>query len=221
MSGRKDYLSIGSRIEILKMISKREKSFPSQILDLKNEGSFLISGPIWKNRIVPIHEGEKITLSYVVKDKGRYAFDVLVTDRKYKKIYILEVKKISDIRKYQMRRYYRFNISIPVEKEFIIKKKTGKETITEECRTKDISGNGLRLYSNFKHRVGDIIKCKFKIEDQFMNIKSKIVRIEEIDTFEYKYSLGIDFIDIIEKDRDIIIKFIFKQERILIEKGLI
>lgn len=221
MNKRKDGINIGDRIEIIKITTKSERTYPSQILDIINEGNYLISGPIWQNQIIPMHKGEKIKISYVVKNKGRYAFDALVIRREYKNIYILEIQKISNIKKYQMRRYYRFNISIPVIKEFVLKTKAEDEILIEECKTKDISGSGFRLYSNYKHDVGDIVKCKFKIDDHFMDIKGKIVRTEEIDTFDYKYSLGIDFIDISEKDRDIIIKFIFKQERILIEKGLI
>lgn len=221
MNKRKDGINIGDRIEIIKITTKGERTYPSQILDITNEGNFLISGPIWQNQIIPIHKGEKIKISYVVKNKGRYAFDALVIRREYKNIYILEIQKISNIKKYQMRRYYRFNISIPVIKEFVLKIKAEEEILIEECKTKDISGSGFRLYSNYKHDVGDIVRCKFNIEENPIGIKGKVVRIEKVDTFDYKYSLGIDFIDISEQNRDIIIKFIFKQERILIEKGLI
>lgn len=221
MNKRKDGINIGDRIEIIKITTKSERTYPSQILDIINEGNYLISGPIWQNQIIPIHKGEKIKISYVVKNKGRYAFDALVIRREYKNIYILEIQKISNIKKYQMRRYYRFNISIPVIKEFVLKIKAEEEILIEECKTKDISGSGFRLYSNYKHDVGDIVRCKFNIEENPIGIKGKVVRIEKVDTFDYKYSLGIDFIDISEQNRDIIIKFIFKQERILIEKGLI
>lgn len=221
MNKRKDGINIGDRIEIIKITTKSERTYPSQILDIINEGNYLISGPIWQNQIIPMHKGEKIKISYVVKNKGRYAFDALVIRREYKNIYILEIQKISNIKKYQMRRYYRFNISIPVIKEFVLKIKAEEEILIEECKTKDISGSGFRLYSNYKHDVGDIVRCKFNIEENPIGIKGKVVRIEKVDTFDYKYSLGIDFIDISEQNRDIIIKFIFKKERILIEKGLI
>ena len=42
-----------------------------------------------------------------------------------------------------------------------------------------------------------------------------------MDTFEYKYGMGIQFIDINERDRDAIVKFTFTKERELREKGLI
>ena len=95
------------------------------------------------------------------------------------------------------------------------------EIIIEECRTKDISGNGLKLLSNLEHKVGDKIICQFDINNETIKIESEIVRLENIDTFDFKYVLGIKFIDIEERDRDTIIKFIFEKERLLRGKGLI
>lgn len=221
MSKRKDCIGIGDRIEIVRTSLRGEKSYPSQVLDITPEGNFVISGPIWQNQIIPIHKGEKIKISYIVKDKGRYAFEAIVTRREYENIYNLEVQQKSNIKKYQMRRYYRFETSIPVAKEYMIKSKRHEEVIVEQCKTKDISGSGIKLYSNYKHNIGDIVRCIFEIDGQVINVKGKVLRVEEIDTFDYIYSLGIDFIDISEENRDIIIKFIFREERILIEKGLI
>lgn len=217
MGSRKDILNIGDRIEIVRLTSKGEKAYPSQVLDIFTEETFVISGPIHKNKLVMIHRNEKVKVSYIIENKGRYAFDAIILRREYKGIYKLELKKVSNIRRYQQRRFYRFDISIPIIKEFT----TNDETIIEECRTKDISGSGLKLYSNMNHSVEDIIRCKFKIDNHLINVKGEIVRIEKIDTFDYEYGLGINFIGLNEKDRDKIIKFIFKEERILREKELI
>ena len=141
--------------------------------------------------------------------------------RELKNIYRLEIQKISNIRKYQQRQYYRLEISIPVIKEFVTKKGLEEIISTEDCVTKDISGSGLKLYSNFEHRVGDIIICRFRIGNRLIKIKGRILRIENIDTFDYNYSLGIKFIGLSEDDREQIIKFIFLKERLLREKGLI
>lgn len=217
MESRKDILNIGDRIAIVRLTSKCEKSYPSQVLDISTEGTLVVSGPIYKNKLVMIHRNEKVKVSYIIENKGRYAFDAIILRREYKGIYKLELKRISNIKKYQQRRFYRFNISIPVTKEFATK----KETIIEECRTKNISGNGLKLHSNINHSMGDAIRCKFQIDNHLIDVKGKVVRIEKIDTFDYEYGLGINFIGLNEKDRDKIIKFIFKEERILREKELI
>ena len=217
MESRKDILNIGDRIAIVRLTSKCEKSYPSQVLDISTEGTLVVSGPIYKNKLVMIHRNEKVKVSYIIENKGRYAFDAIILRREYKGIYKLQLKRISNIKRYQQRRFYRFDISIPVTKEFDIK----EEITIEECKTKDISGSGLKLYSNINHSVGDIVKCKFQINNHPIDVKGKVVRVENIDTFDYKYSLGIDFIGLNEKDRDRIIKFIFEKERILREKELI
>ena len=217
MGSKKDTCNIGDRIEIVRLTSEGEKSYPSQVLDISTEGIFVVSGPIYKNKLVMIHRDEKVIVSYVVENKGRYAFNAIVLRREYKDIYKLELQRTSYIKRYQQRRFYRFDISILVIKEFIAK----EDIIIEECKTKDISGNGLKLYSNMNHSVGDIIRCKFKIDNHPIDVKGKVVRIEKIDTFDYKHSLGIDFMGLDEKDRDRIIKFIFRKERLLREKELI
>lgn len=221
MMQKGEVFNVGDRIELSKLDYKEERSYPSQILDITDEKTFIVSGPIYKNELVLIHKNEKIRLSQIVENKGRYAFDAKVLRREYKNIYKLELQKVSNIKKYQQRKYYRLDISIPVIKEFIINKDKEEVILTESCKTKDISGSGLKLYSNFEHNIGDIIKCKFNIEDYPLDIKGKILRIEEIDTFDFKYSLGINFIELKEDNRDRIIKFIFLNERLLREKGLI
>ncbi len=208
---------IGDRIEIIKLTSKSKKSYSSQVLNTTTEETFIISGPIHRQNLVMMHIDEKIKISYTVENRGRYTFDAIILKRSYKDIYQLEIQKISDIKRDQRRRFYRFDISIPVIKESIIK----NEIKIEECRTKDISASGLKIYSNFKHRVGDIIRCKFQIKDHIIDNKCKVVRVGKVDTFDYKYSLGIDFVKLSENDRDSIVKFIFLKERLLREKELI
>ncbi|NMB08987.1 MAG: hypothetical protein GX981_11450 [Tissierellia bacterium] len=221
MTKRKELFNVGDRVEIIREGTKNTQFYPSQILDITGGNTYVVSGPIHKNNTVLLHKGETIGIAYLVKNKGMYIFDAIILKREYLPIYKLEIEKISEIKKYQKREYYRFETSIPVIKEQIIKTEDGEEVITENCRTKDISGGGLKLLSNFKHNIGDNIVCKFHINEQTIKVESKVLRIEDIDTFDYKYALGVNFLDISEKDRDIIIKFIFEEERLLREKGVI
>ena len=221
MTSIRDIFNIGDRIELIRKESEKIKLYPSQILDITGENTYIVSGPIHKNRIVLLHRFEKIGVSYLVENKGRYAFEARILKRDHGKIYKLEIEKISDIKKYQQREFYRFETSIPVTKEMTIKTKDGEDTVSELCRTKDISGSGVKLLSNLKHSIGDKVKCKFNIKDHPISVQCEILRVENIDTFDYTYGLGVNFIDISEEDRDIIIKFIFEKERLLRERGLI
>lgn len=221
MYNDKDELMIGHKINIGRGSSKTKKTYPSQILDILDDDIFVVSGPMYKRGVVLLHKGEIIEVSYMVENKGKYYFKAKVLERCDKRIYKIKLKKVSDIKRVQLRNYYRFDLDLPVEKDFAIEIDGKKEVITENCRTKNISGGGLKLYSNFHHRIGDRVVCSFYINNHKIVIKGEVVRIEEVDVFYYKYGLGIKFIGLKEKDRDRIIRFIFQKERELKKKGLI
>lgn len=221
MIKKKDVFSIGDKIEIIREGKKKTSFFPSQVLDIAKDNHLIISGPIHKSNIIVLHMQEIIEIGYIIENRGLYVFDARIIDREFSPIYKLRVERVSKTKKYQKREFYRFETSIPVIKEQIIKSDNGEEAFIETCRTRDISGNGLQLLSNFEHHIGDRILCKFYIGDNAINVNSEIVRVEEIDTFDFKYAIGVKFLDIGERSRDVIIQYIFERERQLREKGLI
>jgi c-di-GMP-binding flagellar brake protein YcgR len=213
-------LNIGMKLEIEVSKNNEETTYPSQLLDIKNCEEFLISGPIVKNNLILLHKGEKINISYNVKDKGKHYFSAEIISRNHTKIYTLQTKKISSIKNIQQRKYYRLLTNIKVLKYFKdIDSKT--EYNIEKCETKDISGGGMQIYSSKSHEIGDKVACSIEGLEENVLVKGKVVRIDEVDSFNYKYLIGISFIDIEDKYRDIIIKYIFDEQRKLRLKGLI
>lgn len=221
MARYKDVFKIGKRIEIVRDGAKETEYFPSQILDIIDDEIFIISGPIHRNNIVLLHRGENIEIAYLAKNRGMYIFTGLILERDYDPIYKVRIRKTSEVKRYQKREYYRFETSIPVIKSLVIEGPEGQKLVKEKCRTRNISGGGLNLLSNYEHQVGDQVFCNFDIREEGLELKAEIVRINKVDAFDYDYTLGLAFSEISERDRDIIIKFIFEEERIMREKGLI
>lgn len=217
----KEIFKIGRRIEIVRDGVRGTEYFPSQILDIIDDEIFIISGPIHKNNIVLLHKDENIEIAYLAKNKGMYIFSGLILARYYDPIYKIKIRKISEVKRYQKREYYRFETSLAVTKKVILEDQEGEKLSKEECRTRNISGGGLNLLSNYQHQVGDHVLCEFRIGGETLELKAEVIRITKIDTFDYDFSLGLAFLEISERDRDTIISFIFEEERIMREKGLI
>lgn len=213
-------LIVGTKIEILKVNDEEEISYPSQVLDIIETKELVISGPIKQNNLVFIHKGEKIGISYNVENKGKHYFIAKVLSRNYSSIYSLKIRRISEIEKFQQRGFYRLLITLSIDKEVLFSKDPNVENLSEVCEAKDISGGGMKIYCNYAHKVGDKIICSFKLGDSLIKLKASVVRVEEIDSFNYKFSIGVSFLDIDELSRDIIIKYIFEKERIFRLKGL-
>lgn len=222
LTGKLDLLKVGDKIELLRIDSLQNKiSYPSQVLDILDDDILEIRGPLHKNDFVFVSRKEKIRIIFVVKDKGKYQFDAEILNINYEGVYSLKIRRISEITKHQLRKYFRFDVSIPVKKYFTIIEDNEEKILEENCRTKDISGGGMKLYTNYQHNVGDIITCEFEVDKHLITTKAKVVRVEEVDTFEFDFALGVEFKDIEERNRDRIIKFIFTKQRELIEKGMI
>lgn len=219
----KDTLTVGMKIdiEIVKDLNEDKRTiYPSQVLDILESDKLIIRGPIKNKKLVFLHNKDKIHISYNILNKGMHYFQGEILSREYADMYILKVKKVSPIKILQMRSYYRFSKTIDIVKQF----KRGKpyeDLHIEECETKDISGGGLGIYSNYKHSIGDYVICSFLILNKQISVKCKVIRINETDSFNYKYSLGLSFLEIPEKHRDAIIEYIFNQQRKLRSKGLI
>ena len=212
---------VGHKIDVHRLNKNDKRYYPSQVLDILEDDIFLISNPLYKRDLVFLHKNEKIRVSCIVENRGQYSFEAVILDRYKNKVHGLKIQKISDIEKFQRRNYFRFEVEIPVTKSFTIKQNKDESTITEECRTKDISGNGMKLLTNYKHNVGDIITCDFSIDEDLIVTQAKVVRVEKVDTFDYDFSIGIQFSDLTEIERKKIIKFIFTKQRELRKKGLI
>lgn len=216
-----DILNIGTKIELIKLNDEEEIGYPSQVLDIIVPEGLIVSGPIKKNNLIFMHKGEKIKVAYNVEDKGMHYFIAEIMSRNYSPIYSLRLKKISEIKKKQLREYYRLLTTLKIDKEYVALKNGIEEILIEDCRISDISGGGMRLYCNYKHDLEDKVVCKFKIQDYPIEVKALIVRIEELDSFNYKYSIGVSFSELNEEVREEIIKYIFEQQRILRVRGLI
>ncbi|KPU28197.1 hypothetical protein TR13x_02350 [Caloranaerobacter sp. TR13] len=212
---------IGDKIEIRETNTKTNNKYASQILDIIDENIYIISGPIQKSALIPLHVGSLIEITYFREDKGRFIFKARIIEREYKKIYKLKIEKISCITKLQERNYYRLSVKLDVQKKYNLKLDDNEKEVVENCIVKDISGGGIRVLCNFKHSVGDLIKLQVSISDFSIIALGTVVRVHEIENNNFKFSLGIKFIEIEDEDRERLIKYIFEQQRRLRKKGLI
>lgn len=213
-------LKIGDKIEIIK-INNRKYRYKSQILDILDEKKYIISGPIRRSTIIHISVNTILKLKYYQEGKGKYVFNALVTDKNEKGIYNLTVERLEDITRIQERDYFRLSLPLNVIKRFEINDKDEELAVEETCITKDISGGGARIFSNYKHRVGEKMQLSVYIGKKELILFGVVVGAYDSTNDDYNYEIGVKFYNIDEVDRDIIVKYIFEQQRKLRRKGLI
>lgn len=213
-------LNVGDKIQISRNNNSKIKHI-CQVLDILNDKEYIISGPIRRSTIIHVRTNSIIEVSYHKESTGKFVFKAIVTDKIEKGIYKLYIKRIGEINKIQERNYFRLNLELKAIKRFEIEESDEKIVLLETCKTKDISGGGLKLFSNYKHEIDDKLFLTIYIDNRELNLLGEVLRVSDSTSNEYKYELGVRFVNMHISERDIIVKFIFEQQRELRKKGLI
>ncbi len=208
-----EYIQLGDKVELLTELDKdgnQEHYFTSvqEIID----GELVISAPIVKGRIEPL----EIRRTYgmcIYTHKGLYRCEVeLLSREKRDNLFLLTISLQSDLVKYQRRQYYRMDCIL----EFSFKGIDTDEWYNAVIL--DISGGGIRFYTKKELKEGDgifnhiILNMGEREHNLFLG--GKVVNVERhIRDREIKYEVREAFDSIDEGDREIIIKYIFDEER--------
>ena len=233
-----DILALGNKIEMhrLNMSLKSEKSEPdkvyvSQILefDEDDEDVLYIAMPIYEGKLVPLEVGGKHELHFYAK-RGIYECECEVTNRyKSNNIYVLVVKLLTDLKKYQRRQFFRLETNMEFrykifeeedEKYFRTMGKMSDEMLDRPFATGitlDISGGGMRFVSKDRLNRGDKIQVllNLKIDEEFYPCEAIAVVISsgQARGKENVCENRIEFVQIKDSERELLIKYIFREER--------
>lgn len=202
----KNYLSVGNKLELMKLNTRDDKpleshTYLSKLLDFIDCDKAKIAMPIEKGRIIPLTVGDKYIICFY-SDKGLYQCKALITARyKEKNIYILEIQFLSDLEKYQRRQFYRLECNLYIKYHIIteaevilsnqlIKNDFLNETDEQICSEAlsacqnvwyegiitDISGGGARFISDTQIDTTNPILLDIKLHDN----KSHIIQVKVI-----------------------------------------
>ncbi|WP_281241473.1 flagellar brake protein [Sporomusa acidovorans] len=124
-----------------------------------------------------------------------------------------------NIKKIQQRAFVRIDAVLPVQFKEIINDEVLDETVS--AFTKDISGGGVQMVTERRWPIGTRMLVTIDYPDIGpLTIKSEVVRVHQPQSELTVFWIGIRFAEINEKDRNTIIRFIFKKQLEQRRKGL-
>ena len=214
-----DNIRIGEKLEISKIrgnardLEERSTGITSQVMDIEGEVVH-ISRPMKYGKNYPLAIKEQVHLYFFTKDKGILKIRGEVLLNKEDPILVYGIKLLGSAKKIQRRFFFRLDFT----KEITIIDIQNNRKIP--CITKDISGGGLKCVSKEPLRERDPIEVNMEIDRSKISILGEVVRCIK-DPLENNYELGVQFTSISDKDRNVIVSFIFQKQRELRKKGLI
>lgn len=174
---------------------------------------------------VPSHLGTNISLMPGDNVKGKvyaqdaqYEFNSTVLGQKLERVVLYLLSVPSKMKRIQLRDYVRVQTMLPIKYKLLKEDETEQEISTQESKEAfsiDISGGGINLIVNEAVPVDALLKLKFTVKD-FQNDDFTIetmarVKRKDVVPDSRKEALGLSFEGISEKDRDILIGFLFRK----------
>ena len=188
-----------------------------------------IAMPILEGKLIPLEVGRKFELFFYAK-KGMYTCNGEIINRyKSSNVYVLVVSLLTDLKKYQRRQYFRLGTNIEIQYKLFTQedeayfRRVGEvpdEIIKRPYSTGvsvDISGGGVKFISRDnmpkETKLLLLINLPFDNEIKKCEAISKVVFTGTVKGRRDSYENRVEFLQIKEEDRELLIKYIFKEER--------
>ncbi|WFD11696.1 flagellar brake protein [Tepidibacter hydrothermalis] len=212
----KNFFEVGDKLEIefIDGYIENDKRLTSQLMEIISEDEYVVAMPIYKGRLINIPKGSNVNISYSIQNKGIYCFDAKVVYRNSGDVAYIKIKQINETKIKQRRNYYRLHVSNKISVY-------NKEDFVANGYTKDLSEGGLKFISDVKLDLNTVVICKLLIDDEELTIKSQVIRSNVYEKNLEQFEISLKFIELSKNIRDYIVAYIFRQQRILRQKGLI
>ena len=225
----------GDKFE-LEMINFEKNSkkitYSSKIYDIIEEDKIKAAMPMQKGAILPLAVNTKYDL-FIYTLSGLYKCSATLTERyREDNLYVMILEVYTGLQKYQRREHYRLSCNIDLkyrvlsekEAELMLRLKTPAEFENPQQNlgyikgiTLDISGGGMRFVSVYECVPDEYILADFSVpiagKTVTYSILSRIISTREVPNKKHTYEHRVKFEDISSKERELLIKFIFEEER--------
>ncbi len=212
---------IAVRRKILVQREEEQESYKSMIQEVR-EDSFDIQLPTGAGRRPLLLRAGDIVTVKVIASHEQFHFQTRVKSRKRANLplYILEKPEPDSIKRIQMRNYVRVKCVFDVRYRILKKGEEKKAVFPEPDREGiaiDLSGGGVQMMVTERIPEKSVLLLWFKLkknngkETEIQTLGRVVRSIETIVKGVKKNILGIEFLNIAERDRDKIVAFTFRE----------
>jgi c-di-GMP-binding flagellar brake protein YcgR len=197
--------------------------YSTRIEDVK--GDYLVVGtPMKQREYIKLDQGQKVLLS-VIRRNNPYFFETAVIGNEWNDgQQLTQLRRPPDNAGIQLRQHVRVPVVI-TDGQFWVEGETGKYGPTNSGSVLDISAGGILVMTKDGLPESSVVLSRFTLSRQAGHMTA-IVRV--LKNYERLSDVGVkshrshcQFVDLGDKDRDRLIKFVFQRERELRQKGVL
>jgi len=227
-------IRIGTKFEIEIPNNSRNNNAPSasyasQLLDVIDANSISVAAPMSEGRLKFLARGLNIIVYYMNERQELLFFKSTVKNhRKNGPLDAFDITIDNEPQKIQRRNFYRLDATlssqyISVRNPVLDFDKLEFSQISQEdiktAFTKNISVSGLCLVLENSLEAGSILDITFDLDDTAeIRVFAQVIR--SIKVLSKKYEVGMNFVKIEPRDSEILRKYIFEKQRLMLKNTL-
>lgn len=225
--------AIGDRIELIHIKSAigrkvSDKKYGSQVLDFDGDRTAKIAMPIREGKVIPLEIDDDYNLCFFTKS-GLYQCTAQIKKRYTEnRMYVMDVIFLTPLKKFQRRKFYRLDCLFPIRYRIVPKEQFEKkneaeqdneneEILWEEGTISDLSGGGIRFHGNVECKKEDLVEIVLPLSLQSgivpLSLYMKVVSCVHFEGSRVAYETRGKFLNINEKERETVIKYVFEEQR--------
>lgn len=209
----------------LKRNERRGKVYVSQVENILDGNTVTAYLPVSYGHVVNLPaEAEYVFLFFT--EAGLLRFEGRIIGKfEEDGLSFMEIRLSLGGEKIQRRNYYRFPCLLPmkftlVEEGHILTEYTEDEANEKmhNAIAKDLGGGGIRFIANADISEKNYLKCIIKLDDDYLIILGKVLQKYYFPKSNYRYQYRAGFVGILPEQRENIIRFIFKEQKKMLQK---
>lgn len=242
--GDKIDIRILQQVELADRSGQGPVIYKSKVQDIKKDDLLEVSMPTNGGKMVLLPAGVRYEFIFYTK-AGLYRCVAQIKDRyKVNNLFMLLIEPKSPLEKFQRREYFRFGCAMDMEYQCITEeeariadmeklKQTHKEKFPEDRIRHgiavDLSGGGIRFVGEDELQRDEFVFISILLrsmdKDYLLELAGRVLSGRRVETSpnsakrEVKYEYRVQFLTKDQKKREMIIKYIFEQERKNRQKG--
>jgi len=237
-------IKIGDKIELVHEASAlnralSENKYTSQVLEFDGIRTLKVSMPIFEGKIIPLEVGDDYHMVFF-SGTGLYQCSGRVRKRYVEKmIHVMDIVLLTSVKKYQRRQFYRLDCTIPIKFRVLTEEELNRDENSDENNAEveskqevvkwldaimtDLSGGGMRFrYKGENVEENEVVEIRLFL-DLPTGREPVVFRMRIIEASNYQGSVMTheirgEYENVDEKDRDLVIKYIFQEQRRRIRK---
>lgn len=213
---------INQKVELQILSGPLASAYSTYVDDVQDQYISLVR-PTVGGETVPLASGDQVRVEFAQAGSARISFQTRVVDVAVHVVPVVMVAlpEPEKVQRFQQRDFVRLDVRLPLTYYIIYAPEGGvRPTGSFSSHTRDISGNGAQILCPDAYPAGTQLDLHIELPGRRLHVVGEVIRAVEF-VRPKEHWLGVRFIGLDERDRDLIIRFIFNEQRERRRKGLL